>query len=158
MQYIKVLKKVLLMVLLLIILFTIIPIKSNAGIESTLQGADDFLKLGKNNQQQGVNNTKLKDASDRMYNMLFGVGMLISLMATGVLGIKFMLASAEDKATLKEALVPFLVGTFIIFSSYGIWKVAVKLGSNFNDVPGGTTLTGNSLPSTGGSGSGSSGP
>jgi len=145
MRYIKLLKRILFIILIIGCIsistkYTVNATSTLNTVEDTMKGAEDFLSNGKSNSK-GVKGDELKEASIRIYNMLFGVGMLISLMVTGILGIKFMLASAEDKATLKEALVPFLVGTIIIFSSFTIWKIAVKLGSNFN-VAGGSTTTG----------------
>lgn len=45
-----------------------------------------------------------------------------------IIGIQFMVASAEDKAKVKEALVPYVVGCIVIFGAFTIWSIAVNLG------------------------------
>lgn len=44
-----------------------------------------------------------------------------------VIGIQFMVASAEDKAKVKEALIPYIIGCAVIFGSFTIWSIAVRL-------------------------------
>lgn len=41
-----------------------------------------------------------------------------------------MMASAEDKAKVKESLLPFVVGCVVVFGSFGIWKLLVIFGQN----------------------------
>lgn len=47
-----------------------------------------------------------------------------------VIGIQFMVASAEDKAKVKEALVPYIVGCIVIFGAFTIWSIAVNMGQS----------------------------
>ena len=47
-----------------------------------------------------------------------------------IIGIQFMVASAEDKAKVKEALVPYVIGCAVIFGSFTIWSIAVNLGQD----------------------------
>ena len=43
------------------------------------------------------------------------------------LGIKFMISSAEDKAKVKEALIPYIAGCVVIFGAFIIWKLTILL-------------------------------
>lgn len=47
-----------------------------------------------------------------------------------VIGIQFMVASAEDKAKVKEALIPYVIGCAVIFGAFTIWSMAVNLGQD----------------------------
>lgn len=47
-----------------------------------------------------------------------------------IIGIQFIVASAEDKAKLKEALVPYIVGCIVIFGAFTIWSIVVNLGQD----------------------------
>ena len=38
-----------------------------------------------------------------------------------------MLSTAEDKAKVKESLIPYIVGCVIIFSAFIIWKAIIDL-------------------------------
>lgn len=47
-----------------------------------------------------------------------------------ILGIQFMIASAEEKAKVKETLVPYIVGCIVIFGAFTIWSIVVNLGQD----------------------------
>lgn len=53
-----------------------------------------------------------------------------------IIGIQFMLASAEDKAKVKEALVPYVVGCFVIFGAFTIWSTVVNIGQDIVSTEG----------------------
>lgn len=57
-----------------------------------------------------------------------------------IIGIQFMVASAEDKAKVKEALVPYVIGCAVIFGAFSIWKVAVIQGQKTLASNGGSTV------------------
>ena len=42
-------------------------------------------------------------------------------------GIKYMFASIEEKASMKESLWPFIIGSVIILGALTIWKFGVEL-------------------------------
>ena len=62
-----------------------------------------------------------------MYNILLGIGVFLAVAVGMYLAIKFMLASAEDKAKVKESLVPYIAGCVVIFGAFTIWKLAIVL-------------------------------
>ena len=41
-----------------------------------------------------------------------------------------MIASAEDKAEIKEALVPYILGCVLIFGAFAIWKIVITILNN----------------------------
>lgn len=65
------------------------------------------------------------------------------LLVGTMIGIQFMVASAEDKAKVKEALVPYVIGCAVIFGAFTIWSIAVNLGQDI------TSGSGSSLSETG---------
>lgn len=71
--------------------------------------------------------SNLRSASNTLYNILLIIGIFLAIAIGMYLGIKFMLASAEDKAKVKEALIPYVAGCIVIFGAFAIWKLAVTL-------------------------------
>lgn len=57
--------------------------------------------------------------------------MVVSIVMIAVLGIKYMLGSAEEKAEYKKSLVPLLVGAILVFGAAAIAKVIVGLAGTF---------------------------
>ena len=60
------------------------------------------------------------------------VGVALTAIIGVVLGIKFMIASVEDKAKVKEAFVPYIMGCIVIYGAFGIWRVFLVLGNKLN--------------------------
>ena len=50
-----------------------------------------------------------------------------------IIGIQFIVGSVDEKAKIKETLVPYVIGVFIIFSAFGIWKIVMSIGNSFED-------------------------
>lgn len=38
-----------------------------------------------------------------------------------------MMSPIEEKAEIKESMMPFVIGCFVMFGAYGLWKVVVNL-------------------------------
>lgn len=89
----------------------------------------DFLKNGKAISET-INTTKLQETSDYIYNVLLVFGIMVAIIVAMVLGIQFMVASADEKAKVKEALLPFIIGCIVVFGAFTIWKIAVNIGND----------------------------
>ena len=57
--------------------------------------------------------------------------MVVSIVMIAVLGVKYMLGSAEEKAEYKKSLMPLLIGAILVFGAAAIAKVIVGLAQNF---------------------------
>ena len=122
-------KKIVLILVEIILIVVIIsfPTFSRAGIWSDIfGGADGFVSKG----DIQVDDTKLKDASDSIYFILLYVAIAAAVIVGAILGIQFMLASAEDKAKVKEQLIPYVAGCAIGFGAFAIWRLAVVVLNN----------------------------
>lgn len=77
-----------------------------------------------------IDEDQLKETSNFMYKLLMAVGIVVMFIVGIIIGIQFMVASAEDKAKVKEALVPYIVGCIVIFGAFTIWSIAVNMGQS----------------------------
>lgn len=123
-------RKLLVFNIILIILIVVINVKpvfadGDEGTSDIFSGGDTF--LGSGNTQ--VDAEKLKDFSNTMANALIGIGTAIAVIYSVVLGIKFMIGSMEEKAEIKESLIPFVIGCSVLFGAFAIWKIVVKIGN-----------------------------
>ena len=64
-----------------------------------------------------------------IYNILLIIGMAVAVVIGTVLGVKFLIGSMEEKAQIKEALIPFVIGCVVVFGAFGIWKAVISVGS-----------------------------
>ena len=110
------------MVLVFQILFT--PTLSNAqNMGEVIQQGDNFVSRG----NILIDQSKLDESMSFIFNSLFIVGMILTVFVGGFLGIKYIVASAEDKAEIKKTMIPFVVGSIVIFGAFTIWKVTVSI-------------------------------
>lgn len=98
----------------------------NHTIDEVINEGGNFIDIGKN-QGSKIDSTNLQSASNTIYNILLGIGVFLAVAVGMYLGIKFMLASAEDKAKVKESLIPYIAGCVVIFGAFTIWKLAITL-------------------------------
>lgn len=137
--------KVLLILLVLQFVFAIVNVSEATSLGDILGSAESFLKKGKENAAKGEVTTEdnttistipsdsdLQSIVSDIYNILFPIGVAVTVIVGGVLGIKFMMASAEDKAKVKESLVPYVVGCVVIYGAFGIWKLAITIFSGLS--------------------------
>ena len=101
---------------------------SAAGsLDDMIGDADKFID---NAGDSAISSQSLQDFSKKFYNIFLTIGVIISVLVGSVLGIKFMVGGAEEKAHIKELLVPYVVGCIAIFGAFAIWKIVVTILSN----------------------------
>lgn len=128
-------KRILFKILLVVCIINILNIntvKVEAGFWDQVIGlGTDFLREGK---EESLNNSYVSDGETAqiitiLFNSLLTLGVIITVAIGGVLGIKFMTSSAEDKAKIKESMVPYVIGSAVIFGSLAIWKISITIFS-----------------------------
>ena len=107
------------------------------SVDDIVRGAEDFLGEGKDvshntsaggyQSTAGLDEIKLKETSDFVYNLLLAIAMVVAVIIGLVIGIKFMVSSVEEKAKIKELLLPYVVGCGVVFGAFGIWSLVVNI-------------------------------
>lgn len=95
----------------------------NQTIDQLMGGAENLISGA--NTENTISQSSLKNTIDLIYNILLAVGIIVAVVAGAILGVQFMVASADGKAELKERLVPYVVGCVVIFGAFGIWKIVM---------------------------------
>lgn len=107
----------------LLMIITIIAMLSNvvlgAGIISSLSGD----KTG------SVSSSQLTNLGGKIIGILQVIGIVVAVVVLLVLGIKYMMGSAEEKAEYKKTMIPYLVGALLIFAASTIVNVVYNLFS-----------------------------
>lgn len=98
----------------------------------TIKDAKNFLSSRDESlYKDSLNKDQLSDASSSIYNTLLMISFVVVAVVGITLGIKFMMASAEEKADIKKSLIIFLIGTIVVYGAFGIWKVIVDYLNKF---------------------------
>lgn len=64
---------------------------------------------------------------NKLVNILQTVGVVLSVVILIILGIKYMMGSAEEKAEYKKTMMPYLIGAVFIFLAPTIANVIFKM-------------------------------
>jgi len=75
---------------------------------------------------------RIKSDANSIYNILLAIGTILTVIVGVVLGIQYMAASAEDKAKIKEKMIPYVVGCIVIYGAFGIWYFVVTVLGQMN--------------------------
>ncbi len=131
MKTIKRIFSILCLILIIINIFNINLYKVEALTLKEMQDeTNEFMTKG----QTGSNSIKgdgiFKDLAD-MGSILTTIGAGVLVAATLYMGIKYMTASPEAQAKLKQQLIGLVVSGFVIFGSYAIWKIVVTIVEKF---------------------------
>lgn len=104
-------KKVICTLLTLMCIIAIIPSFTLAGDINT----DEFSAIYNKN-----GTSKVTNAGGSILAVVQVIGISCGVICLIILGIKYMYSSTNDKATIKEKLIPYLIGAIIMFGGTGI--------------------------------------
>lgn len=122
----KIVIKIALVTLISILLILNNPLYSNAlSFDEIMQGADNFLEEGTSGPAIKLEESELKGISQTVSNVLLAIAVGVTLISAVAMGINFTIQSVEDKAKVKESMIPWVIGIFVSFGAYGIWRITM---------------------------------
>lgn len=100
----------------------------DSSLGDILSSAEGFVSEGA--AQEGVQEKtdETHPFSITLTNILITIGTVLAVIYASVLGIKFMIGAAEEKAEVKESLIPFVIGCAIVYGGFAIWSIMVNIG------------------------------
>ena len=72
----------------------------------------------------------LTNVGQQIISIISIVAIVISVIVLLIIGIKYMMGSASEKAEYKKTMIPYLVGAVIIFGAGAIAQVVVNLADS----------------------------
>ena len=79
----------------------------------------------------------LTNVGQQIISIISTVAIVISVIVLLIIGIKYMMGSASEKAEYKKTMIPYLVGAVIIFGAGAIAQVVVNLATSITSDAGG---------------------
>ena len=74
----------------------------------------------------GTRSTEIANVGKSIVGILQTVGIILSVIVLIILGIKYMMGSAEEKADYKKSMIPYLVGAILIFAASALAQVVYQ--------------------------------
>ena len=116
---VKIISTILLAVMLIATIAGTVYAKPN--IDTVINGVEN----GGNN----VNGTAIQNIGGNVVTIVQVVGIVIAIVILLVIGIKYMIGSAEEKAEYKKTMIPYIVGAVLIFAGTSIVRVIYSMTS-----------------------------
>ena len=82
-----------------------------------------------NGSGANVNTSKIDSLGQNIISIVATVGSIVSVVVLVVLGIKYMMGSAEEKAEYKKTLLPYIIGAALVFAASTIASVIFNFAS-----------------------------
>lgn len=74
--------------------------------------------------------SKVTKAGGKILGVAQTIGIACGVIFLVILGIKYMTSSTDDKATIKEKLVPYVIGAVLMFGGSAILGMIAKFARN----------------------------
>ena len=116
--------KILTVILLVAMVLTTFTTVAKASYSDQVDGLFDV-------EAEGTDN--IMNVGGNIVSIVTTIGIIVAVVVLLVLGIKYMMGSASEKAEYKKTMIPYLVGALLIFGASAITRVVVSLGTSFNN-------------------------
>ena len=77
-----------------------------------------------------VGTENIQSIGQKVVGILQAVGIVLSVIILIILGIKYMMGSAEEKAEYKKTLLPYIIGAALVFAAATIASVVFNFASS----------------------------
>ena len=77
---------------------------------------------------------KLGNKVSIILTVITNIGMVLAVLMSAFMGVKYMLGSVEEKADYKKDMIPYLVGSILLFGICSIVKLLYTIGSSLNNI------------------------
>lgn len=105
-----------------------------ASVSSIVFAAPDLSSkidaIGQGNASASAD--KVVDFGKTIVTIMQTVGIVVAVVVLLVIGIKYMIGSAEEKAEYKKTMIPYIVGAILLFAATTIVNVVYNLANSFN--------------------------
>ncbi len=119
--------KLLSVLMIAVMLVSMIPVQVFADDKTTTTGTYSGLITEIDDKGKGVDNsegaTAIKETVGKIIKLIRNVAVIAGVLILTVLGFKYMLGSAEEKADYKKSLVPLVVGIVVIMAAAQIMSM-----------------------------------
>lgn len=72
---------------------------------------------------------QITSIGNQIIGIITTIGVVVAVIVLLILGIKYMMGSASEKAEYKKTMIPYLVGAVLIFGASAITKVVVSVSA-----------------------------
>ena len=124
---IYIIKRVLIIIICIIFILSIPRYSQALSFDELWNSGIDFLNASQNSESVVPQESQMQGISQTVSNILLTIAIGVTLISGALMGINIIIQSAEEKAKIKESMVPWMIGIIIAFGAYGIWKITMQI-------------------------------
>lgn len=109
----------------IILLITIVTMLSLGVTSNASTGVVENL-FGANN----ADTSGIQGVGANIISIITTIGIIVAVVVLLILGIKYMMGSASEKAEYKKTMIPYLVGAVLIFGASAIAKAVIAMSAS----------------------------
>lgn len=117
-----------------------------ADINDIINAGNDFISKGEDGAEEiaegkidGIEPTDFAEMFVDIGSVLVAIGVVTLLIVSAVMAIKWITATPDKQAKLKQQLIGLVVAAVVIFGAIGIWNLVQGIMDDVEDSLGGTT-------------------
>ena len=74
--------------------------------------------------------TGIQNVGTNVVSIITTVGIIVAVVVLLILGIRYMMGSASEKAEYKKTMIPYLIGAVLIFGASAIAKAVIAVSAS----------------------------
>lgn len=99
---------------------------ADGSLDDVMNNGNSFLNAGSESSTM-IDQNDLKSLSNFISGVLLTIAIGVTVITGAIMGLNFITQSIEEKAKVKESMVPWIIGIIVSFGAFTIWEVAVNL-------------------------------
>ena len=99
---------------------------ADGSLDDVMNNGNSFLNAGSESSTM-IDQNYLKSLSNFISGVLLTIAIGVTVITGAIMGLNFITQSIEEKAKVKESMVPWVIGIIVSFGAFTIWEVAVNL-------------------------------
>lgn len=99
---------------------------ADSSLDDIMNNGNSFLNAGSESSTM-IDQNDLKSLSNFISGVLLTIAIGVTVITGAIIGLNFITQSIEEKAKVKESMVPWIIGIIVSFGAFTIWEVAVNL-------------------------------
>ena len=99
---------------------------ADGSLDDVMNNGNSFLNAGSESSTM-IDQNELKSLSNFISGVLLTIAIGVTVITGAIMGLNFITQSIEEKAKVKESMVPWVIGIIVSFGAFTIWEVAVNL-------------------------------
>ena len=93
--------------------------------------AKNFINRG--SESETISQQKVEQDLLPLARILMGIAVLVLLSVGAILGVKYMISGADERAKIKEKLIWYIVSAVLIFGAVAIFNIVINILNKVSD-------------------------